>query len=501
MMKLNFFLVFFVCFVTFIHSEHKAFDINSVAFDEHTYPVIIIGGGIAGLMSAHYLKQSGIDCMVIEGEKPGGSLAQSKSVRNWPGIKNLSGNDIMQPLKQQVLDHGVSITEEKVIACDCSSWPYCFEVQQINSKTKRTIKALTCLIATGVEPNYLNVPGERGDGGYWRLGVTNCAPCDGAAFRNKLVGVVGDGDSAIFEAAYLANTAKQVTIFVPKNSFRVRNEKRLAETLALAQVTVAFNTEIKKISGNGMYMTHVDIFTHDTQEIKTIPLDGLFLATGSKPNTDLFKGKIELDENGYPLLTKGQKTSCDGIYAAGDVQEQHVKQSITAAASACKAAFEIKEFLEEIGFKPKQNTSTHHQRSEEIMSENCINPATNEMSEAFLKKHINDPVVIDFYSDDCEICRFMAPIFHQLSQDIQFAHVYFMKVNVDALDADAIAEFVHGIPITNLPAFSFVHHGKEVAHINGEFAQQELSDEIQKVFKDIFVPLDRAFRFSLRTHE
>ena len=504
-------------------TETKAFDFKTVALDEQTYPVVIIGGGIAGLTAANYLAQGEISCIVIEGEKPGGALAQSDSVRNWPGVINLPGAQITKLLKQQVFENGVGITQEKVVSFESSSWPYTLEVQHCASGEKRTIKALTCVIATGAEPYYLNIPGERGDNGYWGRGVTNCAVCDGSLYRDKQVAVVGGGDSAILEASYLAGIAKQVTIFVRKDAFKARDKRRMTEALARPNITVVFNTEVRQILGDQAQVTHLELFNNKTNETQTVPMDGLFLATGSKPNTDLFKGKVKLDQDGYIMLAhEGQKTSLPSVWAAGDVHDRKDRQAITSAAAGCKAALEIKQYFDDLGFDAKKihdikkivknpvpvatkekemlvtkpisikNTQDAHTGEKNLVGikktqnahkneENLIDIATVGQFEKIVLAHPNDPLIIDFYATWCGPCKTMEPIFYALAQ--RFKNIQFVKVNVDKVDAREInARIGSKSPIMGVPTFVFVRYGRYMTQISGSQDQASFENQIKKIF-------------------
>src|SRR5579862_2605443 len=215
-----FLLVFILSFVSSCdgheHEEKKVKNkIDSVALmqkvDAETIPVAIIGGGIAGLTAAVYAANANLPCTVFEGPKPGGALAQSHSVRNWPGIIDAPGAEIVGNIRKQAVETGVTIKQETVVSVDFTTRPFTIKTKNLLKTGKPKIyQALTCIIAMGSEPNYLGIPGETGPKGYWGRGVGNCAVCEGSLYKGKNVAIVGGGDASIVEAGYLSDIAKHV---------------------------------------------------------------------------------------------------------------------------------------------------------------------------------------------------------------------------------------------------------------------------------------------------
>lgn len=306
-------------------------------------PVVVLGGGIAGLTSAIYLAQANIPVLVIEGPKPGGALSQSHAVRNWPGAYNEPGLNIVQKIKDHAIACGAQVLQARVTAVNVRQSPFTFELDSMEDGQKTTIKAKACIVAMGTEPNFLNVPGERGDNGYWGRGVSNCATCDGFFFKGKRVAVVGGGDSAVEEASYLADLAQHVTVIVRKDAFRAKDISALDRLLARKNVAVLFNSQIKEIKGDGTKVTGVIL----NREDGVTKVDGIFLGIGSRPNTKLFEGQVELSEHGFMVLKDYQATSVPGLFAAGDIADPHFVQAITAAGDGCRAALQAKKYLEE----------------------------------------------------------------------------------------------------------------------------------------------------------
>jgi thioredoxin reductase (NADPH) len=478
--------------------QQPSCNLTQVVFDAQTYPVIILGGGVAGLTSASYLAQANIPSIVVEGEKPGGALAQSDSVRNWPGVINSPGAIIVTDIKKQVQANGVTISKEKVITLDFEKFPYEVTVQDLQTKEQRVLKGLTCIIAMGAEPNYLGITGERGEGGYWGKGVTNCAVCDGALYRGKNVAVVGGGDSAIVEASYLSGIAKSVTVFVRKDHFRAKDKRKRDDVIKRHNVTVQYNTQVKQVLGNGNKVTNLIVSDATTNETKTIPMDGLFLAIGSQPNTLLFQKFLTLDPAGYVVLNNEQETSVKGIFAAGDVCDPVYKQAVTSASDGCKAALQAQAYLDELGFdvgmihgSVKLAESTADQEalgifSDEELAEEEFSVVQSIKSVDEFKKLVSGyfPVIIDFYANLCIPCQNMAPIVEKIAEKYSRS-ITFAKVNLSDLGMhlDEMRSCVEAPEITMAPTFLFIRDGKEVSRLVDEVSAQDFEHELKKMIE------------------
>lgn len=298
--------------------------------------VLILGGGVGSLTSAIYLARAGLSPVVLEGPAPGGLITQSHSVQNWPGEMEISGFDLADKIKAQALANGAKIYSEEVVAVDFSKSPFVLTTRKIGEDQTQQRRANRVIIALGSKPNFLSIPGEQT---YWGKGISNCAICDGSLYRGSRVGVVGGGDAAVLEALYLANLAKEVTVFIRKDSFRGIEETRIQALKNKKNVKILFETEVKEIKGSKDKVTAV-VVTTKGQPAYEYPLDGLFLAIGSQPNSELFKNVLELDSAGYIVLKKGQETSVPGVYAMGDIVDPVYKQAITAAGDGAKAALQ-----------------------------------------------------------------------------------------------------------------------------------------------------------------
>lgn len=474
----------------------KTNKITAAMYDQESIPVIILGGGIAGLTSALYCAQANISCLVIEGPKPGGALSQSHSVRNWPGVIDAPGADIVGALKQQVTKAGVTIIQEKVTAVDVSHHPFTVtscKTTESNQQTTRNANA--CIVAMGTEPNFLNIPGERGADGYWGKGITNCAVCEGSLCKGKKVAVVGGGDAAMVEAGYLADIAAHVTIFVRGNKLRAKDERTKQRTLSKPNVSIVYSTHLTKAQGNKDHLTHLVIKNTTTNTESIEPFDALFLAIGSRPNTALFKEQLELDPQGFIVLKDHQETSISGIFAAGDVCDHFFVQAITAAGQGCMAALQAKKFLESIGFiQASAPTLTHDQpvKQESVVQQKAENtPQKNETIFELTSNQDFDnivmksklPVVMDLFSTWCIPCQNMMPIVHALAEEYA-GKVTFVKINVSkkTINLDNCLKQLGSSQITSVPTFLFVNKGKEIKRFVGSMDTSEFKKHIKHYY-------------------
>lgn len=306
-----------------------------------TYPVVILGGGISGLTAATYLAQAGYSPLIIEGPNPGGAIMQSDHIRNWPGIEDIKGADLIMNMHRQAEGSGAQFNMSQVIDIDYSEQPYILTLEDLFGNTHQ-IRAQSVVIAMGTSPKFLGVPGEEK---YWTKGVYNCALCDGPLYRDKSVGVVGGSNSAITEALYLSKIAKKVTLFMRGSELRSLDEAMKKELLARPNVEIRALTTVESIEGDEESMTHVVVKT--PEGIEKIEIDALFLAIGSTPNTSLFKDHLELDEYGYLITNQNKETSAKGIFAIGDITEIPCKQAVCAAGDAAEASIYVSNFLNE----------------------------------------------------------------------------------------------------------------------------------------------------------
>lgn len=303
---------------------------------------LIIGSGPAGYTAAIYASRANINPILYEGIQPGGQLTTTSEVENFPGYPTgVMGSQLMEDLRQQALRFGADLRAGIIKEVDFSERPF-----KVTTDDNTTILAETVIVATGASAKYLGLADEQRFAG---LGVSACATCDGFFYRGKTVAVVGGGDTACEEALYLSGLAKQVYLIVRKDYLRASKvmQKRVMDK---ENITVLFNTRTLGLFGEEFLEgAHLVEFAGTDKERKLdIKIDGFFLAIGHKPNTDIFKGKLELDEQGYIVLSgAGQATSVPGVFAAGDVADPHYQQAITAAGTGCRAALDAEHFLME----------------------------------------------------------------------------------------------------------------------------------------------------------
>jgi thioredoxin reductase (NADPH) len=478
-----------------------------------------------------------ITTLLFEGEMPGGLLTQSLSVRNWPGEIESPGAAITEKLRAQAIKRGVQIEREKVVGIDVSSWPYTVTAARIDDPTQmRTVKALSLVVGMGASSNYLGIPGEKE---YWSKGVTNCAVCEGSLYRGKVVCIVGGGDSAMEEASYLSGIAKKVYVFVRKDKLRAVDNRK-DEVLARDNVEVVYNTQLHEVRGDKDKVTSVLLHNNKDKSDKEMPMDGVFLAIGFTPNTELFKDKLELTSGGYIKLHDDQETSCPGVYALGDIVDPVYKQAVTASGDGCRAALQAQRFLGDLGYdvqkmklpaeataeqaaKPrvadKKDDSAEEATKEEQPTAEAVQQeakdATEEKSqdeaqpaveekkndgaedatefppagkayeissmEEFnrLTKQTKKPVVVDYHATWCMPCKMMAPLFNKLARKYD-DKVLFVKVNIDKLSTAASTNNIRGVP-----TFTFLKEGKELHRIVGGGASQgQFTTHIDEMIKE-----------------
>lgn len=301
---------------------------------------LIIGSGPAGYTAAIYASRANLSPVLFEGLQPGGQLTTTTEVENFPGYPNgITGPEMMDDLRAQAERFGTDIRIGVIIDVDFSQAPY-----KAVSDDGIEVLADTVIIATGASAKYLGLPDETK---YAGMGVSACATCDGFFYRKKTVAVVGGGDTACEEAVYLSNLASKVYMIVRKDHLRASKvmQQRVFDN---PKIEVLFNTNTVGLFGeNGVEGAHLVKFKGtDKEENLDIAIDGFFLAIGHKPNTDVFKKYIELDENGY-IKTNGVTTATNipGIFAAGDVADPIYRQAITSAGQGCKAAIDAERYL------------------------------------------------------------------------------------------------------------------------------------------------------------
>ena len=303
---------------------------------------VIVGSGPAGYTAAIYAARANMNPVLYTGKEPGGQLMITTDVENFPGYpQGVMGPQMMEDLKNQAERFGTKIISEFITDFDHNTeGPH-----KLTSETGEEILAHTVIISTGASAKWLGIPSEQT---FMNKGVSACAVCDGFFFRGMDVAIVGAGDSAAEEALYLSKLCTKVHMLVRRDEMRA--SKIMQErVLATDNIEIHWNTEPDEIIG-GDEVEGVKVFNNKTKETQTLDVKGFFVAIGHKPNTDLFKGTLDMDDTGYLVTKPGStKTNVEGVFASGDAQDSVYRQAITAAGTGCMAALDAERYLTEKG--------------------------------------------------------------------------------------------------------------------------------------------------------
>ncbi|MCA0153352.1 thioredoxin-disulfide reductase [Winogradskyella vincentii] len=302
---------------------------------------LIIGSGPAGYTAAIYASRANMEPVLYQGEQPGGQLTTTNDVENFPGYPDgITGPEMMIQLQKQAERFGTDVRNGWITKVDFSG-----DVHKVWVNDEKEIHASTIIISTGASAKYLGLPSEQK---YLQLGggVSACAVCDGFFYRNQEVVIVGAGDSACEEAHYLSNLCKKVTMLVRRDEFRASKimEARVRNT---ENIEILLNTETVEVLGDGQVVTGVRAKNKVSGEVFDIPATGFFVAIGHKPNTDIFKEYLDLDETGYIInaVPGTSKTNVEGVFVSGDAADHVYRQAVTAAGTGCMAALDAERYL------------------------------------------------------------------------------------------------------------------------------------------------------------
>lgn len=307
--------------------------------------LLIIGAGPAGYTAAIYGARANLSPTLLTGLQPGGQLTITNEIENFPGFADpIQGPWLMEQMAQQAINVGAKIINDSVTRCSLQQKQKEDNYFILQTDMGNIYKAKTVIIATGAQARWLGLEAEEKLQGF---GVSACATCDGFFYRGKQVAVIGGGNTAVEEALYLTHHAAHVFLIHRRNSLRAEKIQQ-TRLMKNPKVTIIWNSVVEDIlaESNPPSVTGLKLKNTLTKEISQLPIDGVFIAIGHTPNTELFKNQIDLDEEGYIQTTPGTtKTSVPGIFAAGDVQDKIYRQAITAAGSGCMAALEAERFL------------------------------------------------------------------------------------------------------------------------------------------------------------
>jgi len=310
--------------------------------ENHHSNALIIGSGAAGYTAAVYAARANLKPALVRGIQPGGQLTITTEVENYPGFAEaIQGPWLMEQMFAQAKNVGTEMFEDVIVECDLSKRPFTAKGDSGDTYTGDTL-----IIATGASARWLGLDSEQKFSGY---GVSACATCDGFFFRDKPVAVIGGGNTAVEEALFLTNFASKVSLVHRRDE--LRSEKILQDRLFKNdKIEVVWDSVLDEVLGddNPPGVTAIRVKNVKTGEASEIPVDGVFIAIGHTPNSDIFKGQLDMDDNGY-ILTKPDSTATtvDGVYAAGDVQDHIYRQAVTAAGTGCMSALEAERFLAE----------------------------------------------------------------------------------------------------------------------------------------------------------
>jgi len=298
--------------------------------------LIIIGSGPAGLTAGIYSARSNLEPLIIEGANPGGQLMGTSFVENWPGEKSILGPDLINNISNQALSLGCCFLSETITKVDFSKKPF-----TLWTNKDKELKSRSVIIATGSAYKKLNCKGEAQ---YWGKGVTTCATCDGAFYKNRPVIIVGGGDSAMEEAHFMTKFTDQITVIhiLDKLTASPAMQKKV---LGDPRITLIYNSTITEITGDGNHINQVVIMNQKTHELSTLRTDVVFVAIGLTPNSGIFQNQIEIAKSGHIVTKDGTQTSITGIFAAGDIVDYKYRQAITSAGTGCSAALDAERYL------------------------------------------------------------------------------------------------------------------------------------------------------------
>ena len=308
--------------------------------DSVSTPVLIIGAGPAGYTAAIYAARANLHPVLLTGLQPGGQLMITTDVENFPGFAEaVGGPALMEQMAAQATHVGTEIVNDLAMSVDFSRRPF-----TVVGDSGTVYRADSVIIATGAQARWLGLPSEKRLQG---AGVSACATCDGFFYRGKQVAVVGGGNTAVEEALFLTHHADKVTLIHRRDSLRAEKimQRRLFEH---PKIEVVWNSAVEEVVGSGQpeVVTGLQVRNVVSGEVSTLAVDGVFIAIGHMPTTAVFRGHVELDDEGYVVTPAGQTgTSVPGVFAAGDVQDKHWRQAVTAAGTGCIAALEAERFL------------------------------------------------------------------------------------------------------------------------------------------------------------
>ena len=401
--------------------------------------LVIIGSGPAGYTAAIYAARANLKPVVFEGFQagglPGGQLMTTTEVENFPGFpQGITGPELMDSMKAQAERWGAELHTEDVTFVDLSQRPFVVRSEE------REVKAYSIVIATGATAKRLGLPGEHQ---FWSRGISACAICDGATpiFHRAELAVIGGGDSAAEESIYLTRYGDTVNMLVRGDKMRASKAMQ-DRVLSNPKITVHWNSDVVNVFGNDNHMEGVKIRNLKTGEETDLHVKGLFYAVGHKPNTDLFKGQLELDDVGYIVTKPGSvETSVEGVFAAGDVQDHEFRQAITAAGSGCMGAMlaerwlSVNDLLQEFHQVPRaaNNELQHETQKPSTEPKEFDVQATRHEGGYALRKLFHDSdrlLLVKYVSPGCGPCHTLKPILNKVVDEFD-GRIHFVEIDIE----------------------------------------------------------------------
>ena len=454
--------------------HHRDYDL-SILRDRgitNIIPIAVIGSGPAGLSAGLYGARSAFGTVVFEGDKPGGLLTETTYVENWPGIIRKMGPEIMDDMREQGIPFGMKPIAETIEKVDLNQWPF---VLYTSDGTK--IHALTVIVATGASPRMLGIPGEQEYS--FGKGVATCARCDALFYQGREVVVVGGGDSAVEDAMQLAPYASKVTVIVRKPAMRASATMQ-KHMKGYSNISVMYNVVPQEVLGNGEEVTGIRLLNNKENTYSDFKTDGVFIAIGHIPSTQLFKDFLPMGDHGYiEVLGRSQKTAIEGVYAAGDAQDSRYRQAGVAAGNGIKAGIDAATFLTDLGYnadlQKKLSDLMYKPRSDEdddggteIVHVKTLNQLTQ------IVKNFQGLVFVDVYADYCPTCMQMLPVVDRAAQEYA-GRVQFIKVDMDDEGAQSLLEKYN---VRKVPHILIFKNGQLTNEMKTTLTYKELTELI-----------------------
>jgi thioredoxin reductase (NADPH) len=300
------------------------------------HKIVIIGSGPAGLTAGIYAGRANLNPLIIEGSLPGGQLMTTSAVENWPGEVSIQGPDLMIKIRQQAEKCGAVLSGKVVTHIDVTKQPFV-----VTTDDGKTVTADALIVATGATAKKLNCPGEAE---YWGKGVSTCATCDAPFYNGKDVIIVGGGNTAVTEAEHLSHIANKIYL-VHMFDHPTATDPIKDKVLQQPNVQSIANATVVEVGGDGQHVSYAIVEDQKTKQRTKVAAYGVFLAIGTKPNTDIFRGQLAMDNYGYLVVRDHTKTSVDGVFAAGDVADCRYRQAITSSGVGCMAALDAQAYV------------------------------------------------------------------------------------------------------------------------------------------------------------